>query len=204
MVVKVIDLRCSGCNGALATSEYFCKFCGNAVVTSSFNSIYAATAQDAMRLARSLDKDLAENSTDDVISQINATQAFCYLKLRRYDEALSKFKMAIADNFDNPEPHFYAAVCLLRGKKAFLTPLADIKLAMEYINSAQMIENRGVFNYFLSYIKLDFHARRCLRISPDWQDELVAAHSAAPSVSPTDAEMLFETLGVDCPAELTL
>jgi tetratricopeptide (TPR) repeat protein len=202
MVVKVIDLRCSGCGGALATSEHFCKFCGNAVVASSFNSIYTATAQDAMKLARSLDKDLAENSNGDVISQISTTQAFCYLKLRRYDEALSKFKAAIENNFDNPESHFYAAVCLLRGKKAFLVPLADIKLAMEYINSAQLIEDRGVFNYFLAYIKLDFHARRSLRASPDWRGELAAAHSAAPPVLPTDAEILFTTLGVERPPEL--
>lgn len=202
MVVKVVDLRCSGCGNALATSEHFCKFCGNAVVVSSFNSVYAATAQDAMKWARSLDKDLAEDTNNEAWGQIVVTQAFCYLKLRRYDEALAKFKAAIEENFDNPEPYFYAAVCLLRGRKAFLTPLADIKLAMGYIDSAQLIEGRGAFNYFLAYIKLDFHSRRCLRASPDWQDELAIAHSAAPSVSLTDAEMLFTTLGVERPIEL--
>jgi tetratricopeptide (TPR) repeat protein len=200
MAVKVIDLRCSGCGGALAPSEHFCKFCGNAVVVSSFNSIYAATAQDALRLARTLDRDLAANPGDETRSQINATQAFCYLKLKRHDEALARFKAAAEDNFDNPEPFFYAAVCLLRGKKAFLASLADIKDAIGHINSALMMEDRGVFHYFLAYIKHDFHARRCLRVSPDWQAELAAAHAAAPSVSPADADMLFATLGVERPA----
>jgi len=202
MVVKVIDLRCSGCGSALATSEHSCKFCGNAVVVSSFNSVYAATAQDAVKWARLLDKDLSESENDETRGQITATQAFCYLKLHRYDEALAKFRAAIEENFDNPEPYFYAAVCLLRGRKAFLASLADIKLAIDYIASAQLIENRGVFNYLLAYIKLDFHSRRCLRVSPDWRDELATSHSAAPPVSPADAEMLFTTLGVEPPVEL--
>lgn len=204
MVVKVIDLRCSGCGGALAVSERFCKFCGNAVVVSSFNSIYAATAQDVMMLARSLDKDLAAHPGDEDRGQINATQAFCYLKLQRYDDALVKFNAAVEENFDNPELYFYSAVCVFRGKKAFLVPLSDIKLAIGYINSALMIENRGLFHYFLAYIKLDFHARRCLRVSPSWQEGLAAAHSAAPSVSPKDAEILFSILGVECPVELVV
>jgi tetratricopeptide (TPR) repeat protein len=202
MIVKVVDLRCSGCGGALSPSEHFCKFCGNAVVVSSFNSIYAATSGDVLKLARSLDTDLAANPSNDAKAQINATLAFCYLKLRRYEEALSKFKTSVEENFDNPEPHFYASVCQLRGKKAFLASLADIKLAIEYINSALMIERRGIFHYFLAYIKHDFHARRCLRVSPDWKEELAFAHSAAPSVSQVEIDMLFITLGVECPDQL--
>lgn len=135
MIVRVVDLRCSGCGGSLSPSEHFCKFCGNAVVVSSFHSIYAATSEDALKLVRSLNKDLAANPSNEAKAQINATQAFCYLKLQRYEEALSKFKASVEENFDNPEPHFYAAVCQLRGKKAFLASLADIKLAIEYINS---------------------------------------------------------------------
>jgi len=202
MAVQVIDLRCSGCGNALAPSEHFCNYCGGAVVITSFSSIYAATAQDAMKLARSLDKDLASDPGDEIKARINATQAFCYLKLRRYDEALFKFKSAVEDNFDNPEPYFFAAVCVLRGKKAFLAPLSDIKLAVAFVNSALMIESRGAFHYFLAYIKHDFHERRCLRISPNWREELAVAHSAMPAVSPTDADMLFLTLGVECPDDL--
>lgn len=65
-----------------------------------------------------------------------------------------------------------------------------------------MIEKRGIFHYFLAYIKHDFHARRCLRVSPDWQEELACAHAAAPSVSPVEIDMLFTILGVECTEQL--
>jgi len=202
MAVKVVDLRCSGCGGALAPSERFCKFCGNAVVVTSFNDIFAASAQDAAKLSRALDKDLAAGPGGEMGTLIKFTQAGCYLKLKLYEKAQARFEEAIEENFDNPEAYFYAAVCLLGGKKAFLAPLAAIKKAIEYINAALMIENRGVFNYFLAYIKYDFHERRCLRISPAWREELSAALSN--NLSPLDADSLFAILGVERPPELSV
>ena len=92
---------------------------------------------------------------------------------------------------------------LLKGKKAFLTPMANIKKAIEYVNAALMIEDRGVFHYFLAYIKFDFYARKFLRISPDWREELVLAQ-ATTNLSPTDCDMLFDILAVERPAELTV
>lgn len=53
---------------------------------------------------------------------------------------------------------------------------------------------------YLSYIKFDFYARKYLRISPDWQEELILAQ--ANNLSPTDCEMLFDILGVERPLEL--
>lgn len=44
----------------------------------------------------------------------------CYLKLKLFDKALSAYEKAIEDNFDNSEIYFYAAICLLKGQKAFL------------------------------------------------------------------------------------
>jgi tetratricopeptide (TPR) repeat protein len=200
MAVKVVDLRCSGCGGALVPSEQFCKYCGNAVVVTSFNSILAAGAQEVMKLSRALDRDLAAGPGGEMKNEIHFTQAVCYLKLKLHDRALARYEAAIENNFDNPEAYFYAAVCLLRGKKAFLASLADIKKAIEYINAALLIENRGVFNYLLAYIKFDFHERRCLRIAPDWREEMAAA--LAGNLSPADAGALFATLGVERPAPL--
>jgi hypothetical protein len=102
---------------------------------------------------------------------------------------MERFEAAIEDDFDNPGVCFYAAVCLLRGKKAFFASLADIKKAIEYADAALMVENRGVFNYLKAHIKHDFHGRRCRRISPDWREEASAVR-------------LFQILGVECPAPL--
>lgn len=83
---------------------------------------------------------LADNPNNP---QLNSSIGMCYLKLKLYDKALESFEKAIEDDFDNSETYFYAAVCLLKGRKAFLTPKADIDKALEYINAALMIENRG-------------------------------------------------------------
>ena len=200
MAVKMIDLKCSGCGFALAPSNVECPRCGNAITVTSFNSVYAQDLPTLNKLSRSLDKDLRDGSSPDLNGDIKFTLGGCYLRLKLYDKALLRFEEAIEENFNNPEASFYAAVSLLKGKKPFFAPMANIKKAIEYVNAALMVENRGVFHYFLAYIKYDFYARKCLRISPTWQEELTSALST--NLSPTDCDMLFDILNVERPAEL--
>ena len=200
MAVKVVDMKCSGCSEALAPAMSECPCCGKAIVITSFNSVYAQDLPSLNKLSRALDKDLRDGVSPELAADMKFTIGGCYLKLKLYDKALQRFEEAIEENFDNPEASFYAAVSLLKGKKAFLTPMANIKKAIEYVNAALMVEDRGVFHYFLSYIKFDFYARKYLRISPDWQEELILAQ--ANNLSPTDCEMLFDILDVEPPKEL--
>ena len=200
MAVKVVDMKCSGCDEALAPAMSECPCCGKAIVITSFSSVYAQDLPSLNKLSRALDKDLRDGVSPELAADMKFTIGGCYLKLKLYDKALQRFEEAIEENFDNPEASFYAAVSLLKGKKAFLTPMANIKKAIEYVNAALMVEDRGVFHYFLSYIKFDFYARKYLRISPDWQEELILAQ--ANNLSPTDCEMLFDILGVKPPMEL--
>lgn len=202
MAVKMIDLKCSGCGFALTPSNVECPRCGNAITITSFNSVYAQDLPTISKLSRALDKELREGTSPELGSDMKFTIGGCYLKLKLYDKALQRFEEAIEENFDNPEASFYAAVSLLKGKKAFLTPMADIKKAIEYVNAALMVEERGVFHYFLAYIKYDFYARKFLRVSPDWREELALAQST--NLSPTDCDMLFDILGVQRPAELAV
>ena len=124
----------------------------------------------------------------------------CYLKLKLYDKALPAFEKAMEDNFDNSETFFYAAICLLQGKKAFLHQRPTIEKITEYINAALMIEPKGVYYYFLAYIKYDYFDRKFLKTSPTYQEALAMANDAG--VSPYDIEQLYAILGVDRPATL--
>ena len=36
----------------------------------------------------------------------------------------------------------------------------SIEKAIEYATSASMIENRGIYNYFISYLKYDFYFQK--------------------------------------------
>lgn len=200
MAVKVVDMKCSGCGAALSASQSFCEYCGNPIVVSSFNSIVGRTASELNRLVRALDGEASGGGGSEMENMAKFTQASCYLKLKLYDKAIQRFEEAIEENFDNPETYFYAAVALLKGKKAFLTPLDSVRKAEAYLDAALDIENRGVFNYFKAYLKYDFYARKFLNVQPDWRAELQTAVSN--NLSRCDADMLFAVLGVPCPPQL--
>jgi tetratricopeptide (TPR) repeat protein len=140
---------------------------------------------------------LAESPDNQVL---NNSIAMCYLKLKLYDKAIAAFEKAIEDNFDNSETFFYAAICLLQGKKAFLAQRAVIDKIEEYVNAALMIEPQGIYYYFLAYIKYDYFSRKSFRTSPTYQETLVAAFDTG--VSAFDIEQLFEILGVQKPDTL--
>ena len=139
-------------------------------------------------------KALAENPDNQ---ELNNSLAMCYLKLKLYDKALPAFEKAMEDNFDNSETFFYAAICLLQGKKPFLLQRPIIDKIQEYINAAIMIEPRGIYYYFLAYIKFDYFSRKFFKTSPTYQEALAMAQQQG--YSPLDAEQLFEILGVDKP-----
>jgi len=191
---SVVDIKCPGCGGAVSTSQKNCKFCGNPVIITSFNSVYGMNPQVTNKYVKFYKEALADNPNNP---QLNSSIGMCYLKLKLYDKALESFEKAIEDDFDNSETYFYAAVCLLKGRKAFLTPKADIDKALEYINAALMIENRGVYNYFSAYIKYDFYARKSLNIYPNYADELTDAYRN--NVTDEDIRILFELLNVEKP-----
>jgi len=137
---------------------------------------------------------LADNPDNDAL---NMSVAMCYLKLKLYDKALPAFEKAIEDNFDNSETFFYAAISLLKGKKAFVCPRKDIDKIVEYLNAAIMIEGRGIYHYFLAYIKYDFFERKYLNISPNWEETFqTALQSGLPSA---DVTQLFDILQVEIP-----
>ena len=138
-----------------------------------------------------------ELQTDPEDKGVNKAIGICFLKLHLYSKAAEAFDKAVIDKFDDSESYFYCAVCLLNGKKAFLNPRSNIDKALEYINAALMIEPKGIYYYFMAYIKYDFFARKSYRTTPDYMECLNNAISVG--VSNTDIQMLYEMLGVSRP-----
>ena len=194
MAQQVIDLNCPGCGARVSTTDKECKYCHVPVVISTFNSIHSMPMPQLNKYANAYRKELANNPDNQ---DLNTSIAMCYLKLKLYDKALHAFEKVIEDNFDNSEIFFYSAVCLLKGKKAFVTSRADIDKAVENINVALMIEPRGVYHYFLAYIKHDYFERKYLNTTPTWQETLQTATDTG--VSEADIAQLFETLQVEKP-----
>ena len=199
MAYQVIDLNCPGCGAGVSTSQKQCNFCGRPIVITSFSDIQSFSSLDLNKYANNYRKALANNPDNDAL---NMSVAMCYLKLKLYDKALPAFEKAIEENFDNPETFFYATVSLLKGKKAFLAPRADIDKMMEYLNAALMIEPRGIYHYFQAYIKYDYFERKYLNITPNWKETLqTAIQSGLPQA---DTAQLFEMLQVEIPECLSI
>ena len=187
MAQQVIDLNCPGCGSPVGAGQKECNYCHRPIYISMFNSVFN------MKMSE-LKKDLDINPGSQ---KANYSIAMCYWNLKLYDKALPAFEKAIEDNFENSESLFYAAVCLLKGKKAFAASRADIDKTLEYINAALMIEPRGIYHYFLAYIKYDYFERKYLNIKPDWKETLQTATDAG--VSDADIEQLFMVLNVSQP-----
>ena len=159
MSQQIIELNCPGCGARVSTGQKECDWCHKPVVISTFNSVYSMPMPEVNKYVGAYRKALSEHPDND---ELNKSVAMCYLKLKLYDKALSAFEAAIEDNFDDSETYFYAATCLLKGKKAFLQKENEFKKGIENTNPATMFGPRGIYNYFLAKIKIDFLERKNL------------------------------------------
>jgi len=197
MSTQVHDTTCRSCGAAADIGQTKCRFCKQPVLISTFNSVYSMPMPMVNQYAASYREAL---QSEPNAKDLNNSIAMCYLKLKLYDKALFAFEKAMEDNFDNSETFFYAAICLLGGKKAFLVQRQEIDKIEEYINAAMMIEPKGIFHYFLAYIKYDYFSRKSFNTSPTYQEALTNANEAG--VSPNDIEQLYGILGVERPESL--
>jgi tetratricopeptide (TPR) repeat protein len=194
MAIQVLDITCPGCGAPVRTDQQTCEWCQNPIVITSFTSVSSMSPLQLNKYASSYRKELAEHPDN---RELNTSIGMCYLKLRMLDEAYASFSKAIVDNFDNSETYFYAALCLLKGRKAFLCSRPEIDKILELMNAATMIEPRGIYYYFMAYIKFDYFKRKFLNTTPNYKDYL--AKASAMGCSPTDIGMLFDILGVEKP-----
>ncbi len=194
MSQNIIELNCPGCGARVSISQNTCEWCHKPITISTFNSVYSMPLQEVNKYSKEYGKLLQDNPDNAIL---NKSVAMCYLKLKLYDKAIVSFEKAMEENLDESETYFYSAVCLLRGKKAFLARRDDIEKAIEYIDAANMTEPRGIFYYFLAYLKYDFFERKYLNVFPDYRECLTLARSMG--YSTYDVSMLFDTLGVEIP-----
>lgn len=192
--MEVINLDCPGCGAPVSTKHKNCEYCSRPIVITSVSSVSAFSPLELNKYASAYRKTLAANPDN---KEINGSIAVCYLKLKLYDNAIAAFGKAIEDNFDNPELYYCAAISLLRGKKAFVCSRSDIDKILEYLNAAIMIKPRGIYYYFLAYIKQDYFERKYLNITPNYKEHL--EQSAQLGVSEDEIQQLATMLQVEMP-----
>ena len=197
MSQKIIELECPGCAAPLTTSAKTCPKCFRPIVISTLNSIKKFSPIDIKKQINTYSKAMAEEPDD---LELNMSIAFCYMKLRLYDKAIVSFEKALEENFDNADVYFYAAIALLKGKKAFLAQREIINKIVEYIDAANMIEPKGIYYYYLAYIKYDYFERKALKNSPFYRECIKEAVSIG--LSDADINELYDLLDVERPSEI--
>ncbi len=196
MSLQSISLECPGCGAPISAEMTHCVRCKRPVVITSFNHTYGMTSIQTNRYIKECQTASSLSSdTENLRSYI----AMGHFRLGMYEKAFAGFDQLLEEDFENSENYFYAALCMLKGKRAFLTSLSNIKKIQQYLEAAIMIEERGVYHLFLAYIKLDYYGRKALRVSPNWKEELLLARQNYLSVE--DRRILFEMLNVPIPAE---
>ena len=191
----VISLTCPGCGARVSTAQKVCDWCHAPIILSSFRDIRDMALPSINKCVNAYQKALSEHPDNN---DLNKSAALCFLKLKLYDMAIPAFQKALKDNYTDPELYIDEAICLLRGKKAFLAKRADIDKAIELIEAANGIDPKGIYYYFMAYIKYDFFERKSLNTSPNYQECLLMAKEQG--VSDEDINDLFATLGVSLPA----
>ncbi len=192
MSVQAISIKCPNCGAGVSANQESCEWCHSPVYISSFSSVSDMSMLQLNKYASGYRKELLANPTS---TELNTSIAFCYLKLKMFDEAYDAFSKAIVDNFDNSETYFYAAVSLLKGKKAFLHTRPEIDKILELINAALMIEPRGIYHYFTAYIKFDYFKRKFLNTTPTYKDCLMKANALG--CSQADVAHFYSAAGLD-------
>lgn len=191
---QIIEMTCPGCGARVQIDQKTCEWCHAPIIISSMTDIFSMSAQNISKYQQSYETDLTENSDN---AELNNSLGFCYLKLGFYDRALEKFDKAIEENINNSETYLYSAVCVLAGRKPFITPRPDIDKIENYINAALMTEEKGLYRYFQAYIKYDFFKRKFFKTSPNWEECL--AKAKADGVSDADINQLFSILKQERP-----
>lgn len=192
MATEVISIKCPNCDAPVSVEFTECEWCHAPVMIKTFGSMSSLNPLKLNKYASSYRKALAENPDS---TALNTSIAMCYLKLKMYDEAYNYFSKAIIDNFDDADTYFYAAACVLKGKKAFLNSRPEIDKCLELLNAAIMIEPKGIYYYYMAYIKYDYFKRKFLNTTPNYKDCL--AQAKVYGYSQADVDELYAILGVD-------
>lgn len=194
---QIVDLECPGCAATVSTEMQTCPYCFRPLVIRTINNIADFSPMDLNKQANTYKKALSQNPES---AELNMSAAFCYMKLKLYDKAIPCFEKALEENFDNADAYYYAAISLLRGKKAFLASRDVIDKAIEYIDAANMIEPKAIFYYYMAYIKYDYFERKYLNSKPSYKECLGMAVQMG--LSQTDVNDMYKLLEVDRPSQL--
>lgn len=190
--MRVENLRCPGCGHPVSGETKQCEYCGRIIEITSFSEAETLTAEDLKKNVAFYNS-VCARSEENVAAYLS--RGICFLKLKAYKNALESFDKAISIDFSNAEAYFYAAVSVLEGKIPFVQQRAKIDLAENYMENAVIFGDKGIYRYFMAFIRYDYHYRKSFCVKPDYKEYLLKAKTLG--VSSKDIANLFKLLNLD-------
>ena len=195
--MEVISIKCPNCGASITTQTKKCDYCRSDIMIKSFRALSNMPLPQVNKYMASYRAAAAEHPHHN---DVNTSIGMCYLKLKKYDQAIEAFEKAQADNFEDATPFFYAAVARLKGRKPFLCSRPEIDAMETDVNAALSIDPKAEQYYFLSYIGRDYFKRKFLKHSPAWEDLMNEAVNNG--LSPADVEEFHAMTGT--PIDISL
>ena len=192
--MEIRVLVCPFCAAPISQKASLCEYCGHEYMVSSFSSLSKVSRSDLNKYTNAYSSALRDNPDDP---SLNTSIGICFLSLGLHDKAMLNFEKVIGADPENASAYCMAAMCLLKGRSAFLCEKKNVDKAIEYLNAALMIEEIGKYHFFMAYLKYDYYKRKFLKTEPDYKYHLDAAYSTGV----TDEEIfdLFNILKVKVP-----
>ena len=194
---KIVEVTCPGCGGKVDLNMEYCKYCHQPIV---FSKLKVIGAMESNSIDKNIRFYLNSLKLEPNNYKLSISLGLCYLKLKMYDKAIEIFNKIIDNSIKEPDILYYLSICLLRGKKAFVNSRKDIDRAIEYLNAAIGIEEKGDYYYLLAYIKFDYFYRKSLRSEPNFIELKTKADLFR--FSENEKEELFKILNVMRPIEM--
>ncbi|MDR0909991.1 MAG: tetratricopeptide repeat protein [Spirochaetaceae bacterium] len=188
-------IKCPNCGELGQEVGTKCKACDYPVTLTEMKTVMAMPMPQVNKYIASYREQMA---ADPNSKPLNGSIAMCYLRLKMYDKALPCFEKAMEENFEDSTPFFYAAVCILKGQKAFVHNRQEIDKILEYINAAKMIEAKPIYEYFEAYVRYDYFGRKFMKVPPAWQE--VLQQSKDSGISDEEIALFYQTIGVERPS----
>lgn len=195
--MEIISINCPGCGASISTKTKVCEYCQKEILVKSFHSLSNMPIPQINKYMATYKAVSTEHPNHN---GVNASIGLCFLKLKKYDQALEAFEKAQINNFEDATPFFYAAVARLKGRKPFLCSRPEIDKIETDINAAMSIEPSAEQYYFLSYIGRDYFNRKFIRHEPKWEELMEEAVNNG--LSPADVEEFHAMIGT--PVDISL
>lgn len=170
--MEAISIQCPSCGASISTHTRKCEYCNGDIIIKSLHTLAKMSLPQVNKYISTYRTTIVEHPNN---IDINTSIGMCFLKLKKYDQAIEIFEKAQNNNVEDATPFFYSAIARLKGRKPFLCSRQEIDAMETDIQAAISINPCGQYYYFLAYIGWDYFKRKYLKHQPEWRDSFEAA-----------------------------